>query len=170
MGASTKIPACWLSSEGLNKAGGVQGRGRSQPAQCWIVPLASRQIHHPVIHPEMGKTAELSYDRRVGSFELLKITAREAKWMCSLHTPPASLFPSLVLLKVAGCFAKLIKSCYAMFFFWTPLLSLQSPAGGDCLGVGYNFSVPPLSSWCREARVELCLDLSGSALWAQLGL
>ena len=60
-------------------AGGVQGRGRSQPAQCWTVPLASRQIHHPVIHPEMGKTAELSYDRRVGSFELLKITAREAK-------------------------------------------------------------------------------------------
>lgn len=39
-----------------------------------LVPLAGRQVCHPVIHPEMGKIAELLNDERMSSLELFKIT------------------------------------------------------------------------------------------------
>lgn len=66
-----------------------------------------------------------------------------------------------------------------MFCFQCTPLSLQSPTEGGCLGVGYNFSAPSVSSRRREAGVEPCRELcacmgstgrqQGSALWAQLG-
>jgi len=49
------------------------GLSASQPSNL-LVFLAGRQVHHAVIHPEMVKIAELLNDKRVGSFELFKIT------------------------------------------------------------------------------------------------
>jgi len=66
-----------------------------------------------------------------------------------------------------------------MMSFFQSTLSSQSPTEGGCLGVGYNFFAPSVSSWCREAGAEPCMELcagmvragrwQGSALWAQPG-
>lgn len=50
------------------------GLSTSRQLSTGLVPLAGRQVHHPAIHPEMGKIAELLNDKRMSRLELFKIT------------------------------------------------------------------------------------------------